>query len=215
MPARLLRSLEDQVRPGHTALVVVDVQKDFCADDGLLALRTGLDMAPIREAMPRLNRLIQDARDHGVVVVWLRVATAPEALLPNHKVIREEGNGLLAAEGTDGADFDHDVLAPLPGEIVVTKRNYDGFHETGLDTVLRAEGVQTLVMTGFATNVCVETTARNGHMRGYYIVLVSDCSAAPDPAEHEAAVSNIARYFGKVASGQEVASAWARATDQV
>jgi len=210
-----LRSLQDQANPGHTALVVVDVQKDYCAEDGLLAIRSGQDMSPIRAAMPRLNRLIQDARDRGVLVVWVRAATTLRALQPNHRAVRDQGSGLLAVEGSDGASFDEGVLPPLPGDIVVTKRNYDGFHQTPLDTMLRAQEIQTLVMTGFTTNVCVESTARHGYFKGYYIVLASDCSAAPDPTEHESAVRNISRYFGKVATGQEISSAWALVTSTV
>jgi nicotinamidase-related amidase len=210
-----LRSLQDQVHPRHTALVVVDVQKDYCADDGLLAIRTGQDMAPIREAMPRLNQLIRDARDHEVPVVWVRVDSSLRALQPNHRVVREQGAGLLSVENSDGANFDERVSPPLSREIVVSKRNYDAFYDTLLDTLLRAEGIQTLVMAGFATNVCVESTARHGYFKGYYVVLASDCSAAHDPAEHQAAVNNIARYFGKVATGQEIASAWAPATRPV
>lgn len=209
MPPELLRSLQEQVHPGHSALVVVDVQKDYCAADGLLAIRSGQDMSPIRETMPNLNHLIQDARDNGVLVVWVRVAATMRALQPNHRTVREDGHGLLAAKGSEGARFDDDVTPPLPGELIVTKLNYDGFYQTPLDAMLRAEGIKTLVMAGFTTNVCVESTARHGYFKGYYIVLASDCAAAPDPAEHQAAVRNISRYFGRVATGKEIASAWA------
>jgi nicotinamidase-related amidase len=206
-----LTSLPDQLRPDHTALVVVDVQKDYCADDGLLATRSGQDMAMIREAMPRLNTLIEGARDHHVPVVWIRAGTSMQTLQPNHLAVRGDGNGLLSVEGSAGAEFDERVVPPLPSETVVTKRNYDGFYETALNTVLRAKGIRTLVMAGFTTNVCVESTARHGHFMGYYIVLASDCAGAPDPLEHESAVRNITRYFGKVASGAEIASLWASA----
>jgi nicotinamidase-related amidase len=211
MPTPPLHALPDQAHPGHTALVVVDVQRDYCAHDGLLALRSGQDMSPIRAAMPSLNRLIQAARDHGVPVVWVRTAAILEALQGNHRAVRDAGYGLLAAEGSPGAELDPEVLQPLPGETMVAKRNYDGFYQTPLDSILRTAGVRTLVMCGFTTNVCVESTARHGYFKGYYIVLASDCTAAPDAAEYQAGVSNISRYFGRVATGAEVAAVWAHA----
>jgi ureidoacrylate peracid hydrolase len=215
MPTRQILSLEEQLAPRHAALVVVDVQKDYCAADGLLAVRSGLSVAPVRAALPRLNQLIEAARAHDVMVVWVRSAGSITTLQPNHLAVRDDGNGLLAAEGSVGAELDDAVIPPLVDEVTITKRNYDGFHETPLDTVLRARGIESLVMAGVTTNVCVESTARHGYFLGYYIVLASDCSAAPDLTEHDAAVRNIRQYFGKVATRDEIESVWRSASSGV
>jgi ureidoacrylate peracid hydrolase len=158
--------------------------------------------------LPRLNQLIEAARNNNVAVIWVRSAGSLTTLQANHLAVRADGNGVLAAEGTVGAEIDDDVVPPRDDEVQVTKRNYDGFHETPLDTVLRSRGIESLVMAGVTTNVCVESTARHGYFLGYYIVLASDCAAAPDRAEHDAALRNVRLYFGKVADADEIASIW-------
>ena len=74
--------------------------------------------------------------------------------------------------------------------------------------MLRSTGIKSLILTGVATNVCVESTARDGFMKDYYIVMVSDCTAAESTAEHEAALHNIRNYFGAVASSDKIMAAW-------
>jgi len=115
----------------------------------------------------------------------------------------------IVREGSNGAELYEGVTQPLDGEPVVVKWNYDGFEETELHSILQKHGIKTLLMTGFTTNVCVETTARHGYLKGYYIVLVSDCCNAYEPQEHESSIMNIGRYFGKVATSSEIISSWA------
>src|SRR2546428_425705 len=86
VPEELLRTLPEQVAPIHTAAVVVDVQKDFCASDGAMARQLGLDLGTIQGAVPRLNRFIEECRASGVPVVWLREVFSPSTMLPNHRV---------------------------------------------------------------------------------------------------------------------------------
>ena len=95
-----------------------------------------------------------------------------------------------------------------PGEEVVVKHRYSGFHNTNLDLVLRSRGIQTVILTGVATNVCVESTARDVYMHDYYLVFVSDGTATMSEAAHQATLANVDQFFGQVASADEIAACW-------
>ncbi len=209
MNASILRTLEEQVKPEHAVLLVVDPQKDFCASDGAMARNLGLDLSRIQATIPTLNELIDTARQVGVRVVWIREVFSESRMLESIKVVHGEGDDLwLITEGGDGVDWYAGVTKPLPGEAVVTKWHYDAFEDTDLHLMLQSMGVRTLLMTGFSTNVCVESTARHGFIKGYHIVLISDCTNCVVAAEHEATVVVIGKYFGKVATSAQLAAIW-------
>ena len=210
MKPAILSTLQDQVGPAHAALVVVDPQKDFCDSEGAMARVRGLDMSRIQATVPALNAFIQTARREGVFVVWVREVRPENRMLPAHKAIHGVGDARwLIREDGDGIDWYKGMIKPLPDEPVLTKWDYDAFENTDFHLMLQSRGILTLLMTGFATNVCVETTARHGYIKGYYIVLVSDCTNAVDPSEYEATLTNIRKYFGKVATSAEIAAIWA------
>ena len=99
-------------------------------------------------------------------------------------------------------------VRPLPGEVIVNKHRYGAFEGTDLDLVLRSRGVRSVIMTGVATNVCVETTARQAFLRDYYVVFTSDCSATFSQAQHDAALYNIDQFFGEVATSEQIMACW-------
>jgi ureidoacrylate peracid hydrolase len=188
-----LATLAEKVDPRHAALVVVDVLNDFCADGGAMA-REGLDVSHAQEAAARLPELIDAARNAGVLPVFVRNVYSTEG---NHYLSdvwleqaarRRKGSYTERAVCTPDSwsnDFYGDVR-PGPGEPVVTKHRFDAFLNTDLETVLRAHAVRTVVLAGVATNVCVETTARQAFLRAYYVVLVADGCAAYSRDEHDA-----------------------------
>jgi len=88
----------------------------------------------------------------------------------------------------------------MESDCIVTKHRFSAFAGTDLDLILRSKGIETILCTGLATNVCVETTARDGVNRNYNVILLEDCCAAFDPGEHQAALNNINKYFGVVTS---------------
>jgi ureidoacrylate peracid hydrolase len=100
-------------------------------------------------------------------------------------------------------------VEPLPDEPIVNKQRYSAFWGTRLDSILRTLKRDTLIVTGVATNVCVESTARDGCFLDYYVVFLSDCSATGDgTAAHEATLENMRRHFGLVTSADEVVRCW-------
>src|SRR5262249_44056150 len=96
----------------------------------------------------------------------------------------------------------------LGDEIEVVKHRYSPFVNAPLDSVLRAQKIESLLLTGVTTNVCVESTARDAFMREYRVIVVSDCVATYDLTANEASLQNIRKHFGSVLSSQEIESAW-------
>lgn len=188
-----------------TALIVIDPQHDFCSERGALALRFGLDMAEVKQAVPALNALIHACREASIPVVWVREVFADSKMLPNQKRLWGSGDDIwLIREDGTGIDWYEDMTPPLDSEEIITKWQYDAFADTDLDLLLRSRDIDTLLMTGFTTNVCVETSSRHAYSIGYNIVAVSDCAAATSVAEHEAALFNIATYFGQVRNSADL-----------
>lgn len=210
-----LGSLRDKAQNDHTALIVIDMQNDFCARGGLVD-KGGRDVSDAQAMAARLPALINCARKAGVLIVFVRsvYSTEDNCYLSDvwlEQAARKQGGGYtttpVCADGSWGGDYYGDVR-PQNGEIVVTKHRYNAFHHTDLDTVLRANGVRTIVVTGVSTNVCVESTARDGFMRDYYVVLVADGTAAYSREEHDMTLRNIDRFFGEVVTIDGLRAIW-------
>jgi nicotinamidase-related amidase len=209
MTEKLLKTLDEVADPAHSAIIIIDPQHDFCSERGAMAQRFGFDMKEIKEAVPRLNAFIETCRKADVPVIWVREIFADDKMHANQKALWGSGDEIwLIREDGKGIDWYEGMTNPKPGERVITKWQYDAFEDTDLHLLLQGRGIKTLLMTGFTTNVCVETTARHGYIKGYHIVLVSDCTSAPTQAEYDSGVFNIKTYFGKVATSEELAKSW-------
>ena len=205
----MARTLMEKLDPRQAALVIVDVQNDFCHAEGA-AGRRGKDLSQVAGMADHLSRFLGEARRVGLPVIFVRTEHGPwtdsETWLGRNKTAPEQ-RVPTCVEGTWGCDFY--AVAPQPGERVVVKHRYSAFIGTDLDLILRARGIRTLLMAGIATNVCVESTARDGYMLDYEIVFLSDCSAAYSQEEHEGTLHNIANHFGDVVREEEAAATWA------
>ncbi len=203
--------LGEWVDPSSSTLIVIDVQNDFCHSDGAFG-KMGTDMGPIQEILPGVRRLMGDAREAGVPVVIFRVARSPHSDWPAKERLGLLNDGPdytpIVVEGSWGAEL-CEGFEPEEGDILLTKNRYGGFTGTNLDLILRNLGVKTLIMTGVATNVCVESTSREGFMLDYNVVIVDDACAATSREEHEGTLLNCRKFFGRVATVDEVIAAWA------
>lgn len=201
-------SLLDRLAPRRSALVVIDMQNDFCAPGGYVDAIMGKDVSAAAALLPVLDRLIAQARNAGVPVVWVR-ADYGHAAIPSAMLAKQLRAGIRAeccAAGTWGADWFG--VAPLPREPVVTKHTYSGFHDTGLHTVLHDMQVETLVFAGVQTQICVESTVRDGHSRGYDCIVPADAVASHTPLLHDATLMNVRFLFGDVTDSATVLAAW-------
>lgn len=203
----ILRNLRERCDPQWACLLVVDVQNDFVSPKGSAAQR-GDDVSAAQAMVPRLTRLIEEARRVGLTIVYIRTTHSEWTDTPSwiYRKSQEKTLG-TCREGSWGAEF-YDGISPLPDERVVIKHRYSAFINTDLNTVLKAKGIQSVLVTGVATNVCVETTTRDAYMFDYYVTMVEDCAAAYEPRLHEGTLENIRRHFGLVASSQEIAQTW-------
>jgi len=219
MAKEVLRTLGEQVKPEHTALIIIDPQQDFIGTNGYGAVYLGWEVSRMQDAIRRLNHFVQKIREAGMMVIWVRTTYASETVSPNIKALwwhlggkkqtpRGEGpQPKFLKEGSEGAKWWSEMTAPLPNEHVITKYHYDALEDTNLHLLLGNQGIKTLLITGVQTNVCCETTLRHASIKGYYAILVSDCTDTLSQPEYEATLRNVKRYFGLVVSSGEVLEA--------
>ncbi|MCY4360974.1 MAG: cysteine hydrolase [Gammaproteobacteria bacterium] len=197
------------ISPANTALLVIDMQNDFCAREGYVQRVLGMEVGQSSEVAGSINQLVEVARDNRVTVIWIKAAYDPHYIPDNMlSKLRQAGstNEILCEEGSWGAEFFG--VSPLDGELVITKHCYNAFFDTELDAVLQQQCVKTLVVTGVATNVCVDSTIRDGFMRGYNIVVPEECVGSPAVELHEAALLNIHLMFGTVCHSAALMNSW-------
>ncbi|EMM6762374.1 pyrimidine utilization protein B [Pluralibacter gergoviae] len=197
--------------PTQSALIVVDMQNAYASEGGYLDL-AGFDVSATRPVIERINVAVKAARDAGMTIIWFQNGWDPQYVeaggpgSPNYhksnalKTMRRrpELAGTLLAKG--GWDYQLvDALKPQPGDIVLPKPRYSGFFNTPLDSILRSRGIRHLVFTGIATNVCVESTLRDGFFLEYFGIVLEDATHQAGPAfAQQAALFNIETFFGWV-----------------
>lgn len=210
-----LGTLADKVRPPHTALLVIDMQNDFCASGGLIS-KDGRDISAAQALGERLPAFIASARAAGVMIVFIRCVYTTEQNFYLSDVwleqaARKRKGGYtripVCRDGSWDGDY-YGEVRPQAGDVIVTKHRYNAFHNTDLDLLLRSNGIRTVVLTGVVTNVCVETTARDAFVRDYYVVAVDDGCAAYVEQDHIASLSNIDRFFGEVSTIKQISAHW-------
>ena len=193
----------DKLDPGHTALLVIDMQ-NFFVEEG-----QPLEVPSARDIVPNINRLAEATRKAGATVVWVQVMLSDEVFREwsiflnfRNEDGRQEFSGLNA--GAHGHRLWH-KLDVRDEDLVVEKRRYSAFIQgsSDLDSILRARGIDTLLVTGTLTNVCCESTARDAMMLNYRSVMVSDGNAAVTDFYHEASLLNMISTFGAVYSTDE------------
>lgn len=202
-------ALAPMIVPATTALVVVDVQKDFAAADGLLG-RIGADLSAVAPAITQIEALIAAARGAGATVAFMRVVTRPETDSNALRTLmaRKGQAGGEAICRIEGGGADYHVVSPEPGDIEVEKLLYDSFHGTDFDDQLRAHGIDTLVMTGFSTDCCVDQTARAAFHRDYHVFIVSDASGAYEEGLHAHSLDVLQKNVGLLTTTDAVLAAW-------
>lgn len=199
--------LAARLAPTATALLVVDVQNDYCHGDGAFG-RAGRDLGAIQSAVERLVSLIDAARSVGVPVLFVKTHHDRWTNSPMWvtRRVRTESTDEICATGSWGAELYR--VRPGPDECVIVKHRYSAFVGTRLPVVLRALGRSTLLVAGVTTNVCVESTLRDAFMRDWDVALVEDCTAALSKEEHEAALHNVRAYFGRVLPSTALVDLW-------
>jgi ureidoacrylate peracid hydrolase len=207
MTKQLLDSVAKRLEPAHAAVMVIDMQNDFCAEGGYVERVVGKDTSACRAVVPAIMDLVEAARDRGVPVLWIKANYDPDRL-PEAMLVKQQEKSaeICCGTGSWGNDF-YGVMA-AEGEPVIEKSCYSAFVGTDVEEQLRRRGIRTLIFAGVQTNVCVESSLRDAVSRGFYAVLASDCVASHTAPLHEATLNNVRFLFGDVLDRAAIRRAW-------
>jgi ureidoacrylate peracid hydrolase len=196
--------IEEQLRAQRCALIVIDMQNDFCHPDGFLA-KAGMDVKDIRAMIPNLSRFVSTARAEGVRIFMVQSLMEDRYLSPamRYRKLRIGRSEDICKENSWGQK-QIEELSPQPGDVVINKHTYSAFQGTGLTEKLIEIGIETLIVTGVLTEVCVETTVRDSACLHFYNVIPNDCTASNNPDSHWSALLRIDKFFGTVLGSEDI-----------
>lgn len=202
-------TLDELVDPAISALVIVDLQNDFCHPDGVYA-QSGKDISTTREMLPRAISFVAQAQKLGVCCVFVRQVTLENGKGDTpawlHFKIRDGKPAEYALRSSWGSQL-IEGLQPATRDLIVEKLRPDAFHHTPLDALLRANRIESLLVLGTLTEGCVESTIRSASYHDFYTVVVENCLASPNRLNHEGSL-NLFRARYPLATTEEILRVW-------
>lgn len=213
---QVFTELSEIVDPSHTALLIVDMQRDFCCAGGSFD-RLGVDLSMYPPVIDRIGGLLEGARQSGVLPVFVQMTVLPNRASESPAQIRfnlrlhdgHHGQAEPLAYAVDGSEGQNFVpgLEPQEGELVVKKYRSSAFWGTNLALLLRSNGIKSVVVSGCTTEGCVESTARDAMFSDYYVVLATDAVGSDDRRQHDASMYLMAHRFD-LATSEDIRKHW-------
>jgi ureidoacrylate peracid hydrolase len=187
----LKKLLANRLKPIKAALIIIDVQNDFCHNQGAFSKRK-VDLSHVQKVIPNVIFFTEKCRQLRLPIIFIRTVHSDWTNSPTW-LGRVEGMAEkipICLPNSWGAEFYE--VEPKTTDCIVTKHRYSAFTGTDLNLILRSKGIETLLLSGVVTNVCVETTARDGFNLDYHVILVEDCCGAYVPEEHASTLKILA-----------------------
>jgi nicotinamidase-related amidase len=213
---QVFTELSEIVDPTHTALLIIDMQRDFCCAGGSFD-RLGVDLSMYPPVIDRIGELLEGARQSGVLPVFIQMTVLPNRASESPAQIRfnlrlhggHHGQAEPLAYTVDGSEGQKFVpgLEPEEGELVVRKYRSSAFWGTNLALLLRSNGIKSVVVSGGTTEGCVESTARDAMFSDYYVVLATDAVGSDDRRQHDASMYLMAHRFD-LATSEDIRKHW-------
>jgi nicotinamidase-related amidase len=208
-------TINELIEKRHTALIVIDLQNDFCSKGGVYDHR-GRDLSMCIQVAKATAMVMEVARKAGILIIYIQNTTLGNLKSDSATWLRfrmkmsgklDYSENPLTLEGSWGQEFVEEVK-PSSDDVVVKKYRSSAFVGTELDLILRSNGIRTLVVTGVMTEGCVESTVRDATFYDYFVVLLKDCVGSPNPMFHEASLRYLAERCDLITS-DEVMKVWA------
>ena len=197
------KTLKSQLNPLKTALLIVDMQNDFVSDEGYLGMK-GQKLDMVRDTIPAIKTLLERFRANKMKVIYTQTVHFKYTNTENwvSRTAQKSLDPSICKPNTWGAEIIEE-LKPDVDEPVVIKHRYDSFLDTDLHLILRAAGIENLVIVGTQTNLCVDSTARRAYMMDYVTIILEDCVSTPELEFHRPMLDNFQKNFGYVERSED------------
>lgn len=194
------------INPTNTALIVVDIQNDYCSSTGKIAQTLGVDLTPVQKVVPEIISFVDVARRNGLPIIFTQMIEDPEYMDENAKL--KKGNKAFCTPNTEG--FEYYKIRPEGSDYQIIKKTYDAFSNPELEAIFKKNQIKNLIVIGAYTAVCVDTTIRAGFTRGYHIVVPENLVGMPKERidQHEAALKVWKIIFAHVVDSKEIVDSW-------
>ncbi|MCL5430162.1 MAG: cysteine hydrolase family protein [Candidatus Marsarchaeota archaeon] len=206
--------LKSFINPKRTALLVIDIQRDYCANDGVFAEYFKFHTENLKDELKALGEFVDMARDIGITVIWTKMVEDPKQLQWNIAEFIKHGNAWkdhinICKPKTRG--FEYYVIGPKKGDIEIVKKNYSAFYQnTGLDRKLRSRKINTVIFTGTIASRCVDTSIRDAFDSGYRCIVPEEFVLSyPELAAEKKSSMNVWNHiFAYVVKAEDMENAF-------